>query len=78
MTLTLHFPAGPMPGAQASTILVTGAPDEDPVLAERFARAVLLAGVGPAPRMGRVSWEDLVDAGLAAGILARTPGKAQA
>ena len=78
MTLRLIFPGvkypgiepGILPGEQASTILVTGAPDEDPELAERFARAVLQAGVCT-PRMGRLSWDELVAAGLEAGILER-------
>ena len=62
--------AARLPGAGGSTIFVTGAPD-DPEWAEYIARSVMEAGVGPVPRMGRIAWDELVSAGLEAGILER-------
>ena len=88
MTLALRFPGdsryqepGPGPRRQACVITVTEIPEalrDELSAVERASRIVLEAGVGPAPRMGRVSWEELVNAGLEAGILEKVPEKEKA
>jgi len=71
MTLALRFPAGPIPSMAPSTIYVVGIPSNDPAdreEAERVARLVLAQG-WLVPHMMRVSWDEILEAGQACGLL---------